>query len=89
MERTMPGTRVLLLTTALLFSVLSDAKVISDKPQISREQAAALAQQRYPGKIVKVQNEQQRYRIRVLQADGRVVTVLVDGQSGRVQRDGN
>ncbi|MDP2715886.1 PepSY domain-containing protein [Rheinheimera sp.] len=85
----MPGTRVLLLTTALLFSVLSDAKVISDKPQISREQAAALAQQRYPGKIVKVQNEQQRYRIRVLQADGRVVTVLVDGQSGRVQRDGN
>jgi uncharacterized membrane protein YkoI len=89
MERTMPGTRVLLLTKALLFSVLSDAKVISDKPQISREQAAALAQQRYPGKIVKVQNEQQRYRIRVLQADGRVVTVLVDGQSGRVQRDGN
>ncbi|MGP9802613.1 PepSY domain-containing protein [Rheinheimera sp. NSM] len=85
----MPATRVLLLTIALLFSALSDAKVISDKPQISREQAAALAQQRYPGKIVKVQTEQQRYRIRVLQADGRVVTVLVDGQSGRVQRDGN
>lgn len=85
----MPATRVLLLATALLFSAVSDAKDITDKAQISREQAAALAQQRYPGKIVKVQTEQQRYRIRVLQADGRVVTVLVDGQSGRVQRDGN
>ncbi|NRQ41988.1 PepSY domain-containing protein [Rheinheimera sp. YQF-2] len=85
----MPATRVLLLATALLFSAVSDAKDVTDKAQISREQAAALAQQRYPGKIVKVQTEQQRYRIRVLQADGRVVTVLVDGQSGRVQRDGN
>jgi|GEM_PF-1095497 len=85
----MPATRVLLLATALLFSAASNAKDITDKVQISREQAAALAQQRYPGKIVKVQTEQQRYRIRVLQADGRVVTVLVDGQSGRVQRDGN
>ena len=85
----MPGTRVLLLTTALLFSVLSDAKVISDKPQISREQAAALAQQRYPGKIVKVQSDRHNYRIRVVQPDGRVITVLVDGQSGRVKRDGN
>lgn len=85
----MPATRVLLLATALLFSATSNAKDITDKVQISREQAAALAQQRYPGKIVKVQTEQQRYRIRVLQADGRVVTVLVDGQSGRVQRDGN
>jgi uncharacterized membrane protein YkoI len=85
----MPATRVLLLVTALLFSAASNAKDITDKVQISREKAAALAQQRYPGKIVKVQTEQQRYRIRVLQADGRVVTVLVDGQSGRVQRDGN
>ena len=83
------STRVLLLTAALLFAALSQASTQPEKKPLSREQAAALAQQYYPGKIVKVQNEQQRYRIRVLQADGRVVTVLVDGQSGRVQRDGN
>jgi uncharacterized membrane protein YkoI len=85
----MLSTRVLMLTIALLFSTLSQANGKADKLQVSREQAAALAQQHYPGKIVKVQAEKQYYRIRVLQADGRVITVLVDGQSGRVKRDGN
>jgi uncharacterized membrane protein YkoI len=84
----MLSTRVFLLTIALLFSSMSYAEVPLNKPQISREQAAALAQKRYPGKILKVQAEKQHYRIRVVQADGRVITVLVDGQSGRVKRDG-
>jgi uncharacterized membrane protein YkoI len=89
MERTMFRTKVLLLTIALLFSALPNANVMSDKRQVSREQAAALAQQHYPGKIVKVQTEKHYYRIRVLQANGRVITVLVDGQSGRIKKDGN
>lgn len=84
----MLSTRVVILTIVLLCSTLAQADDKSDKLQVSREQAAALAQQRYPGKIVKVQTQKQYYRIRVLQADGRVVTVLVDGQSGRVKRDG-
>jgi len=83
------SSRVLILTITLLFSTSSQANVKADKLQVNREQAAALAQQRYPGKIVKVQTEKQYYRIRVLQADGRVITVLVDGQTGRVKRDGN
>jgi uncharacterized membrane protein YkoI len=81
-------TRVLMLTMALLFSTIPFAKEPQEKPQVSKEQAAALAQQRFPGKIVKVHTEKHYYRIRVLQADGRVITVLVDGQSGRVKRDG-
>lgn len=84
----MLSTRVVILTIVLLCSSLAQADDKSDKLQVSREQAAALAQQRYPGKIVKVQTQKQYYRIRVLQADGRLVTVLVDGQSGRVKRDG-
>lgn len=84
----MLSTRIILLTIALLISVSLPAKGISDKPQINRQQAAALAQERYPGKIVRVQTDKQNYRIRVLQADGRVITVLVDGQSGRVKKDG-
>jgi len=84
----MLSTRVFLLTLALLFSSLSLADVPANQPQISREQAVALAQKSYPGKIVRVKAEKQNYRIRVVQADGRVVTVVVDGQSGRVKRDG-
>lgn len=83
------STRVLLLTAALLFAALSQASTQPEKKPLSREQAAALAQQYYPGKIVKVQSDIHNYRIRVVQPDGRVITVLVDGQSGRVKRDGN
>ncbi|WP_166840586.1 PepSY domain-containing protein [Rheinheimera pleomorphica] len=83
------STRVLLLTAALLFGALSQASTQPEKKPLSREQAAALAQQYYPGKIVKVQSDRHNYRIRVVQPDGRVITVLVDGQSGRVKRDGN
>lgn len=83
------STRVLLLTAALLFAALSQASTQPEKKPLSREQAAALAQQYYPGKIVKVQSDRHNYRIRVVQPDGRVITVLVDGQSGRVKRDGN
>lgn len=83
------STKVLLLTLTLLFSSLSYAGTKPEKLPVSREQAVAIAQQSYPGKIVKVQSDKQQYRIRVLQTDGRVITVVVDGQSGRVKRDGN
>lgn len=84
----MRSTRIILLIMGLLASVSLQAKNTSDTVQISRERAAALAQERYPGKIVRVQTEKQRYRIRVLQPDGRVITVLVDGQTGLVKKDG-
>lgn len=81
--------KVLLIIIAMLFSTTSAAMTSPKRPAVSKEQAATLAQQRYPGKIVKVQTDQQNYRIRLLQSDGRVVTVLVDGRSGQVQREGN
>jgi len=84
----MHSTRIILLIIGLLASISLQAKGTQDALQITRERAAALAQERYPGKIVRVQTEKQQYRIRVLQADGRVITVLVDGQSGRVKKDG-
>ncbi|MBZ9611705.1 PepSY domain-containing protein [Rheinheimera maricola] len=83
---------LVLLTVMLLTSTLSSAALAMTSPKrpaVTKEQAAQLAQQRYPGKIVKVQTEQQFYRIRLLQSDGRVITVLVDGRTGRVQREGN
>ncbi|MBU1312017.1 PepSY domain-containing protein [Rheinheimera muenzenbergensis] len=84
----MPAFRILVLSTLLLACSIAQARNDDAAKIVSREQAAALAQQHYPGKIVKVQVQQQYYRIRVLQADGRVVTVLVDGQTGRIKRDG-
>lgn len=83
------STKVIMLTFTLSISSLSYASTNPEKLAVSREQAVAIAQQNFPGKIVKVQSGKQQYRIRVLQSDGRVITVVVDGQSGRVKRDGN
>ena len=85
----MPALRIVILMTLLIISTAAQANTNEKRKAVSREQAASLAQQRYPGKIIKVQVQQQNYRIRVLQADGRVVTVLVDSQTGRIKRDGN
>lgn len=84
----MPALRILILSSLLLTCSMAQARNDDAGKVVSREQAAALAQQHYPGKIVKVQQQQQYYRIRVLQSDGRVVTVLVDGQTGQIKRDG-
>ena len=88
MEKSMLSTKVIMLTLTFLISSLSYASTKPEKLPVSREQAVAIAQQKFPGKIVKVQSDKQQYRIRVLQSDGRVITVVVDGQSGRVRRDG-
>lgn len=82
-------TRLILFVFVLLLSPVLQAAGSTEKLQVSREQAASLAQQQYPGKIVKVRVEKKNYRIRVLQDNGRVITVLVDGQTGRVKKDGN
>ncbi len=59
----------------------------SQNAVISKEMATQLAQQRYPGKVLKVQSEPQQFKVRVMQADGRVINVVVDGQNGRVKRE--
>ena len=83
---------MLRITLLLLLLALWQSPVMANNQQhhqktISKEQATQLAQQRYPGKILKVQADRQIYRIRVLQADGRIINVTVDGRTGRVQRD--
>jgi len=79
---------LLLLFMLSVLSLTPDAMALGNKqPEVSKEQAASLAQQRYPGKILKVQAESQHYRVRIIQADGRVITVLVDNRTGRVKRD--
>lgn len=57
------------------------------KKEISKEKATKLAQQRYPGRVLKVKSESLQYRIRLMQTDGRIVNVIVDGHDGRVKRE--
>ena len=54
---------------------------------ISKEVAAQLAQDRFPGRVLRVRADARQYRVRVMQEDGRVVNVIVDGRNGRVRRE--
>lgn len=60
----------------------------TQKRDITKEKATRLAQERYPGRVLKVQSDsREQFRVRVMQSDGRVVNVVVDGRNGRVQRE--
>ncbi len=80
---------VLLLAALFWLSIQPVSAGSITEKQITKEQATQLAQQRFPGKIVRVQAEKRHYKVRLLQPDGRVVTVLVDSRTGQVHRDDN
>ncbi|WP_448548587.1 PepSY domain-containing protein [Thalassotalea fusca] len=54
----------------------------------SAQQAAQIVKQRYGGKVLKVQRKQLNgntgYRVKLLKANGQVVSVTVDAATGRI-----
>jgi len=55
---------------------------------ISAQQAARIAKNKFGGKVLKVNNSGSKkkpsYRVKLLKDNGHVISVNVDGQSGRV-----
>jgi uncharacterized membrane protein YkoI len=77
----MRGLLILMLTLALnVGQVLAQDK----RPNISAAQAAQKAQQQVSGRVLRVDQSKNTYKVKVLQKSGRVVTVDVDKRSGRV-----
>lgn len=52
---------------------------------ISAKQAANVAKGRYGGKVLKVSSSGDGYRVKLLTNDGKVISVFVDGVSGRIR----
>ncbi len=56
--------------------------------RVSASHAAAIVQKRYGGKVLKVETQNRGgrvvHRIKILQDNGRISTVMVDGQSGQI-----
>jgi uncharacterized membrane protein YkoI len=54
----------------------------------SSGQAAQLVKSRVGGKVLKVQNKRVSghvgYKVKILKADGRIISVLVDAETGRI-----
>ncbi|GIU27292.1 peptidase M4 [Shewanella hafniensis] len=53
----------------------------------SPDQAVAMVQRQYQGKVLSVQSSGSGYRVKLLNNDGQVFSVSVDAASGRVSRN--
>jgi uncharacterized membrane protein YkoI len=73
---------VTLLTTMNLVGNVAYAQ--DNKKPIDKSQAAQRAQQKVKGRVLKVDQNKGKYRVKVLQKSGRVVSVDVDKRSGKV-----
>lgn len=56
---------------------------------MDRTQAAARAQQQVKGRVLRVDQAGNKYRVKVLKKSGRVVSVDVDKRSGQVRQTQN
>jgi len=50
----------------------------------SSKQAAQMAKGRFGGKVLKVQKQKSGYRVKLIKADGHIISVYVDAKSGRI-----
>ncbi|ACK48610.1 PepSY domain-containing protein [Shewanella baltica] len=53
----------------------------------SPDQAVAMVQRQYQGKVLSVQSSGSGYRVKLLNNDGQVFSVSVDAATGRVSRN--
>jgi len=51
---------------------------------ISKQEAMKIAQQRHPGRVLAVKHTGHSYRVRILNNNGEVRTIIVDAQNGKV-----
>lgn len=69
----------------LVCLMASPMEVMAQKKQaIDKAQAIKKAQQSVQGRVLKVDQQKSKYRVKMLQKSGRVVSVDVDKRSGKV-----
>jgi len=76
----------LLFCSVLIISSPVLAQQKSQSQTIDRAQAAAKAQQRVNGRVLRIDQSSGKYRVKVLKKSGRVVSVDVDKRSGQVRQ---
>ena len=58
-----------------------------DKIEISKKKAVILAKQTTDGTTLKISEETQFYTVRILKADGHVVDLKINKETGEVKKD--
>lgn len=57
--------------------------------KMGKRQAVQIVKKEYPGKVLKVKDQDKHYKVRVLQTQGRVIDVKVNKADGKVKKDKN
>jgi len=72
----------ILLYISLIVSFNIAAVSSSYAEEITKQQAAAIAQSKHPGRVIDVKNSENSYRVKVLDKKGGMHIVIVDKQTG-------
>lgn len=73
------------LILVMLLLAMQPTTLIADT-NIDKPKAVEMAKQKYKGRVLKVEHHNSKYRIKMLQKTGRVVSVDVDKKSGKVSQ---
>jgi uncharacterized membrane protein YkoI len=76
---------IVCLTAISLSSISVSAQNTKTAPK-TKSEAAKKVQQKVSGRVLKVDQNKSKYRVKVLQKSGRVVSVDVDKMSGKVSQ---
>ena len=76
---------IVCLTAISLSSITVYAQDSKNAPK-TKSEAAKKAQQKVSGRVLKVDQSKNKYRVKVLQKSGRVVSVDFDKKSGKVSK---
>ena len=77
---------IIVCLTALALSSISVSAQDTHTAPKTKSEAAKKAQQKVSGRVLKVDQSKSKYRVKVLQKSGRVVSVDVDKKSGKVSQ---
>jgi uncharacterized membrane protein YkoI len=69
-----------------MFSGVTEANKRQAKHVVNKKQAASLVNKKYPGKVLKIKDLKQHYKVRVLQPKGRVVDFTINKKNGKIKR---
>jgi uncharacterized membrane protein YkoI len=78
---------IIVCLTTLSLSSLSVSAQNKQTAPTTKSEAAKKAQQKVSGRVLKVDQNKSKYRVKVLQKSGRVVSVDVDKKSGKVSQE--
>ena len=71
---------------AISLSSISVSAQNPETPPKNKSEAAKKAQQKVSGRVLRVDQNKSKYRVKVLQKSGRVISVDVDKKSGQVSK---